>query len=206
MISPEGSREATDSSMVLTCLAYFHMHTYIHCMYVHTHIHTNDCFPWKHNTINKRNISQRSSSIWTSQLQTPHPNVQLAWEKAIRIQRTSHCITPERTKLEKNRSSPTLWSPLSFLLQLPLGTKRLQYQEGEWAQDFSLGIWQLRQLSPPERGVCERDYRGRGRYARYWSKKVCVQIHMCVYNTHTHVYVKTPVIKHLRVLRTLLKA
>lgn len=25
-------------------------------MFVCTHIHISDCFPWKHNTINKRNI------------------------------------------------------------------------------------------------------------------------------------------------------
>lgn len=54
-------------------------HTHTHmctCVCAHTHIHMNYCFPWKHNTINTRNISQResiarSSSLWASQLTAP---------------------------------------------------------------------------------------------------------------------------------------
>lgn len=79
--------------MGLTFAAYLytHIHTRIHthmcaCVCAQTHIHMNYCFPWKHNTINMRNLSQRestvrSSSLWTSQLPTPYPVHKLAREK-----------------------------------------------------------------------------------------------------------------------------
>lgn len=65
--------------MGLTFAAYLYTHEHTHmctCVCAHTHIHMNYCFPWKHNTINTRNISQRestarSSSLWTSQLTAP---------------------------------------------------------------------------------------------------------------------------------------
>lgn len=69
--------------MGLTFAAYLYTHANTHththmctCVCAHTHIHMNYCFPWKHNTINTRNISQResiarSSSLWASQRTAP---------------------------------------------------------------------------------------------------------------------------------------
>lgn len=71
-----GRFERGNSSMGLTFAAYLYTHTHEHthtgtCVCAQIHIHMNYCFPWKHNTINMRNISQRestarSSSLWTS--------------------------------------------------------------------------------------------------------------------------------------------
>lgn len=110
--------------------------SHTHKAYTRVCIHTQThrcCFPWKHNTINKRNVfplgkPSRSSSIWPSELQGAPRQFTTGLEEATRSQRTSLCSDAPKDRSHRGRGLPqilcfsSLGSPPTHQ---PLGIKSL---------------------------------------------------------------------------------